>query len=46
MAMGKVQFFKPCRRVLIDPTILAEDLAKFRHHRTPKRRIRRLEARS
>jgi len=46
MAAGKVQFFEPSRRVLIDSTILAEDLAKFRRHRTPKRRIRSLEARS
>jgi hypothetical protein len=44
MATGKVQFFKPSRRVLIDPTILATDLAKFRRQRTPKRGRPRLPA--
>lgn len=45
MATGKVQFFKPSRRVLIDPTILATDLAKFRRQRMPKRGRPRLPAR-
>jgi hypothetical protein len=45
MASGKIRFFKPCRRVLIDPAILAEDLAKFRRQRMPKRGARRKEVR-
>ena len=40
MAVGKVRFYKPCGRVLIDPKELKEDLTKFRRRRTPKRRKR------
>lgn len=42
MADGKVRFFKPGHRVVVDPQQLAEDLTKFRRHRVPKSRMRRI----
>ena len=45
IADGKVRFYKVGRRVLIDPTELKEDLTKFHRRKTPKRQMRRQEAR-
>ena len=43
MAEGKISFFKVGRRVLIDPKLLDEDLAKYLQRRTPKRRKRQTQ---
>jgi len=43
MAQGKVRFHKVGRRVLIDPKLLDEDLAKYLQRRTPKRRKRQTQ---
>ena len=43
MAKGKVRFHKVGRRVLIDPKLLDEDLAKYLQRRMPKRRKRQTQ---
>ena len=43
MAEGKISFFKVGRRVLIDPKLLDEDLAKYLQRRMPKRRKRQTQ---
>ena len=43
MEKGKVSFYKPDRRVFIDPQLMHEELAPYLQRRTPKRRKRQTQ---